>query len=65
MTNKFKNFFSMSFFVLALVSMASGFYFLPGKGLDIAGYYFGVGFALSVIGQIIQISIAENDNSDV
>lgn len=62
MTNQFKNFFSVSFSILAIASLVAGFYFIPSKGWDGSQYYFYAGFVLAVIGQFIELSMAEDDN---
>lgn len=62
MTRKIKNFFSFSFSALAIVALASGLVYLPIEGWDVSQYYFYGGFVLSVIAQVIEISMAEDDN---
>ena len=65
MSNKIKSFFSMSFFILAIISLIAGFVYIPSKGLDVAWYYFTTGFVLSFIGQVIEITMAEDDDSNI
>jgi uncharacterized membrane protein len=62
MTNQFKNFFSVSFSILAIASLVAGFYFIPSKGWDISQYYFYAGFVMAVVAQFIELSMAEDDN---
>jgi hypothetical protein len=61
MTNKFKNFFSVSFSILAIASLVAGFYFIPSKGWDGSQYYFYAGFVMAVIGQLIDLSINDDE----
>ena len=62
MNNKTKNIFSVSFSILAIASLVAGFYFIPSKGWNTSQYYFYAGFAMAVVGQFIELSIAEDDN---
>jgi hypothetical protein len=64
MNDKIKNFFSVSFGVLSLTSMAIGLYSLGNRGWEVSKIYFALGSLFVLIGYGIEITRAQNYDGD-
>jgi hypothetical protein len=65
MSDQIKNFFSIAFSILGIVSLAAGLYYLKDYGWDTSKYYFYAGGVFALISKFIEFTLAKNyDNND-
>jgi Kef-type K+ transport system membrane component KefB len=64
MNDQIKNFFSIAFLVLSIVSMSFGLWYLKDYGWDTSKYYFIAGGIMSLTSIGIEFTRAQNCDSD-